>query len=257
MFAIAMAIMILSLGLGYGNITAQKAEASEKISEKATKADSAVLTTGATAYVRVKQYSTLSGEPTTRDSLGGTGYALKNLNPSGAMAPIAKPTENDATFSFGDTVTLLEKKGGLPAMWLVAKAQTKVWIPTYVLTANKAELDFLKKNNRIPETMSYVYDEDGWKVWGVIIGGIANSFVVDSHGMALMDYAEGTSPFAIKGNAVVFDESVVKKTWKKPAVFNSAKKAFKLSPSCLYYCVSEGNRTAFECIDVGELKIIK
>ena len=257
MFTIAMALMILSLSLGYNNTTTQKAEASEKTSEIATKANSTVHTMGGTAYVRVKQYSTLCGEPTTRDSLGGTGYVLKNLNPAGAVATIAKPTENDATFSFGDTVTLVEKKGSQPPMWLVAKAQTKAWIPAYVLTANKAELDFLKKNNRIPETMSYVYDDDGWKVWGVIIGGIANSFIVDSHGMALMDYAEGTSPFAIKGNAVVFDESVAKKTWKKSPVFNSAKKAFKLSPSCLYYCVSEGNRASFECVDLGELKISK
>ncbi|MCQ4575028.1 MAG: hypothetical protein NOU37_07280 [Candidatus Brocadiales bacterium] len=256
-FTIAIAMMMVFLILGSDKTMAQKVEASAKTSEKATKANSAVLTAGGTAYVRVKQYFTLSGEPTVRDSLGGIGYVLKNLNPAGAVAIIAKPTENDATFSFGDAVTLIEKKDGLPTMWLVAKAQTKVWIPAYVLTANKAEIDFLKENNRIPETMSYIYDDEGRKVWGVFIGGFGNSFVVDSYGMVLMAYAEGTSPFAIKGNAVVFDESVMKKTWEKPPVFNSAKKAFKLTPSCLYYCVSEGDKSAFECIDLVELKISK
>ncbi|MGI0016643.1 MAG: hypothetical protein ACREBU_24735, partial [Nitrososphaera sp.] len=203
----------------------QMAEASEEISEKVTKVDLAVLTTGETAYVRVKQYSTLSGEPSVRDSFGGTGYVLRNLNPEGAVAPIAMPTENDATFSFEDTVKLIEKKGGLPTMWLVAKAEKKVWIPAYILTANKPEIEFLKENKRIPETMSYVYKDGNWNVWGIIIGGLGDSFVIDSHGLPLASYAEGTSPFAVKGNGVVFDESIVKETWEHPPVFNSAKKS--------------------------------
>jgi hypothetical protein len=257
MLTIAMAMMMVFLSLGFDKTMAQKAEASAKTSEKSIKANLAVLAADGTAYVRVKQYSTLSGEPTTRDSLGGTGYVLKNLNPVGAVALIAKPTENDAMFSFGDTVTLIEKKGDLPAMWLVAKGQTKVWIPAYVLTANKAEIDFLKKNNRIPETMSYVYNDGDKKVWGAIIGGFSGSFVIDSHGLVLEAYAEGTSPFAFKGNAVVFDESVVNAKWRYPPVFNSVRRALKLTPVNLYYCVSEGGKAAFECMDLVELRFCK
>lgn len=256
-FTIAMAVMMVFLILGCEKVKAQRGEVSAKTSAKVTQANPGALTAGGTAYVRVKQYSTLSGEPTIRDSLGGTGYVLKNLNPARAVAPIAKPTENDATFSFGDTVTLIEKKGGLPTLWLVAKAQTKVWIPAYVLTANKAEIDFLKEKNRIPETMSFIYDDGDNRVWGAVIGGLSGSFVIDSHGLVLIAYEEGTSPLAFKGNAVVFDKSVAKETWKKPPVFNDGKKAFQLTPACLYYCVSEGDKPAFECIDLVELKIRK
>lgn len=207
--------------------------------------------------MRIKQYSTLSGKPTITDMYGGTGYVLNNLHPEGVEAPIAKPTENDASFSFGETLKLIEKKDGLPTFWLVAKAQTNIWVPAYILTANKAEVEFLRAKGRIPETMAFVYDDGNWKVWGTLIGGIGRSAVMDSHGIVMMDYPEGTSPFAFKGNAVVFDASITKAKWDKPPVFDTEKKAFELSSAYLYYCVGEGDKLAFECIDLTALKLRK
>jgi len=215
------------------------------------------LAVGKPAYVRVKEYSTLSGEPSIKDSFGGTGYVLKNLNPRGIAAPVAKPTEADATFVFGETVVPIEKKSGPPTLWLVRKAQTEVWLPAHVLTARKTEIDFLKEQDRIPETLSYVYYDDATKTWGAIIGGFGGSFVIDSHGLVLRAYAEGTSPFAIKGNAVIFDESKTRKTWKTPPVFDGEGRAFQLSPTRLYCCVSQGDKPAFECLDLVKLEICR
>jgi hypothetical protein len=248
-------IVILLAGCGQSDSSTTKEQSSA--SPDVPLPQPAVLTAGGTAYVRIKQYSTLSGKPTMTDMYGGSGYVLKNLFPAGIEAPIAQPTENDASFSFGESLKLIEKKDGLPTFWLVAKAQTNVWVPAYILTANKAEVAFLKDKNTIPETMAFVYDDGNWKVWGVLIGGIGGTAVIDSHGIVMMDYREGTSPFALKGNAVVFDASIAKAKWDKPPVFDEGKRAFQLSPACLYYCVSEGDKPAFECIDLAALKLRK
>jgi len=219
----------------------------------------AVLTAGGTAYVRVKQYSILSDETdekAMKEMSGATGWALKNLNPNIQLVTVM-PSANDVSFSFGDALTLIEKKDGVPTFWLVAKGQNKVLIPAYVLTANKAEVDFLKEKNIIPEAMCFVYHDEHTKVWGNLLGGMGGSSIIDSHGLSLLAYRDGTSPFAIKGNAVVFDASEANTDWGKPPVFDDAKKAFQLSPTCLYYCVSDGDKPAFECIDLAALKISK
>jgi hypothetical protein len=82
-------------------------------------------------------------------------------------------------------------------------------------------------------------------------------FVVDSQGLHSPTFDEGTSPFAFKGNAVMFDAFASQWTWHHPPVFDNAKKAFQLSPTCLYYCVSDGDNSAFECIDLVALKFRK
>jgi hypothetical protein len=140
-------------------------------------------------------------------------------------------------------------------MWLVATGQTRVQLPEYLLTASKAEIDFLVKIDRVPEAMAFFYKGDGhFKVWGVYMGGPDRCLAWDSHGTVLMDSPSGTSPFALKGNAVVVDESVVKETWEKPLVFDGSKKPFQLSSSFMYYCISGGNNPAFESIDLKHLK---
>jgi ankyrin repeat protein len=210
---------------------------------------------GGTAFIRVKQYSMQSGEPTVQEASGATGYTVRQLNTGLAVvATIAKPTGNDPVFTFGEPVTLVEKKTGVPTMWLVSKGQSRGLIPAYILTPNKAEIDLLKDTGTMPESMSYVYENDGWKVWGMEIGRIGNTFVIDSHGLSLMAFPEGTSPFALKGNSVMFDESTAKASWKTSAVFDSTRKPFQLSPTCLYFCVSEGDQPAFERVDLSSLK---
>jgi hypothetical protein len=239
--------------------TVASTQKSEGASANAPSQSPAVLTAGGTAYVRVKQYSILSDETdgkAMKEMSGATGWALKNLNPNIQLVTVM-PSENDVSFSFGDALTLIEKKDGVPAFWLVAKGQNKVLIPAYVLTANKAEIDFLKEKNRIPETMCFVYHDEHTKVWGDLLGGMGGSSIIDSHGLSLLAYRDGTSPFAIKENAVVFDASEANTDWGKPPVFDDAKKAFQLSPTCLYYCVSDGDKPAFECIDLAALKISK
>lgn len=189
------------------------------------------LISGGTAYLRIKDYP---AKP------------LKNATPAG----------DASKFQFGDAVTLVQKKDGPPFFWLVSREQSQAWLPSYVLTANKAELDFLKDKNRIPDSMAYVYFEDHWKVWGtekMSMGGLA--MTVDAEAMALLDYPEGTSPFAIKGNAVMFDTAALAQGGlAKAPVFDSAKKPFQLSPTRLYYATSGGDQSAFECIDLATLK---
>ena len=209
---------------------------------------------GDVAFVRVKQYARLSGQPTMTDELGGRAYVLKNLNPEGLQTQIARPAKNEPTFYFGDTVTLLEKKDGTPTMWLVASGQKKAQIPQYLLTTRKSEIDFLKRTDRIPESMAFIVkDKDALKVWGVSLDGFRMN-VLDSQGLALLDYPDGTSPFALKGNAVMFDESAAKETWQKPPVFGEGKKPFQLNANYVYYCVSDGDAPAFVAINLADLK---
>jgi hypothetical protein len=233
-----------------GNRTTRGAD----INPTQSNASLVLLREGGIAFVRVKQYTTLSGDPTIQDGMGGTGYVLRNLHPESVSAPVAQPTDKDATFTFGESVTLIEKRAGLPGMWLVSKGQTKLWIPGYILTANKAEIDLLQNKGRIPDSMAFVYGDGNWKTWGTMIGGIAQSAIIESHGIVMLDYPDGTSPFAIKGNAVLFDASVANATWKKPPVFDGSGKALALSPTIFYYCVSDGDKPVFEGIDLSTTK---
>jgi hypothetical protein len=189
------------------------------------------LTQGATAYLRVKQYTS---EP------------KKEATPAG----------DKADFQFGDALNLVQKKDGLPIFWLVAKGQSQSWLPSYLLTGNKLELEFLKAKSRIPDTMSFVCDDGkNMTVWGSAkewMGGLV--LAIDArNGFTLVQYPEGQSPFAIKGNAVMFDGTVTKQPWTKPPVFDVAHKAFQLSPSYLYYTVSD-EKPGFECIDLIGLR---
>jgi len=167
----------------------------------------------------------------------------------------AKPKGIEVKFTFGENVKLIQKKDDLPTLWLVSKEQSQAWIPAYLLTANKAEIDFFKKNNRIPQTMTFIYVKDDIvKVWGIVRMGF---FVVDSQGMAAS--AEGSSQVAFKGNAILFDESSVKYSWKNPMVFSKGKEAYKLTSNRIYYCVSkdEDGKASFDCIDLRKLTFCK
>ena len=178
------------------------------------------------------------------------------------------PAGVECTFQFGSAVKLIERKEGPPVLWLVATEKSRAWIPAYILTGSQAELDFLRDKNRIPQSMSFICEK-------VINGStkriacgrthIPGLFAVDSDdGMPTPAYEDGTSPYAIKGNAVVFDATVISAKWVNaarkqvgPPVFNAAKQVFQPATSCLYYCVSDGDKPAFECIDVVALKVRK
>jgi hypothetical protein len=209
----------------------------------------ALLTTGMTAYVRVKDYFTQQ-----KPQLFGE--ATNDTIPAGI----------ETKLQFGDAVKLGQKKDGFPTYWLVTKDQTQEWIPYYVLTTNQAEIKFLKENDRIPKSMTFIYNFKGafTIACGRSIMEGPFAFVVDSPGGMPIIYKGGRSPCAIEGNAVLFDNSVVAaKYWTAdgkdvgPPVFDNAKKAFQLSPACLYYCVTNGDNQAFECLDLVALKVRK
>jgi len=215
------------------------------------------LAKGGVAYIRVKHYTVLSGEPQITDSLGGTAYTLKMLPPQansgvlGIDAPVATAASDAATFSYGDAVTLIEKKQGRPEIWKVAKGQTTAEIPAYLLTASQHEIDYLRNHKKIPATMAFVYEGDHMSVWGVEISGIAGSALVESHGLALTDWAKGTSPFAVEGNAVIFDKSIG--GFEKSPVFDAQKRDLPIDSGSLYLCVSGGSKPSFERVDLSKL----
>jgi hypothetical protein len=194
---------------------------------------------GRTAFVRVKQYTT------------------KTSNPAGSKTAKTKPTPSGVSFSFGDTVTLLAREDGPPVMWTITRGLVKTKVPEYLLTTSKEEIDFLSKAGRVPETMAYVYMKDGhMDVWGserVNYGFMIAT--VDSEGMALLAFSSGTSPFALKDNAVIFDEALAHTSLESPPVFDAAKKPFPLSSTVMYYCVSGEDKPAFEAIDLRTLTI--
>jgi TonB family protein len=184
------------------------------------------------------------------------------LNP-GSAKDHAKHAPAGILFSFGDTVTLVEREQGYPTMWLVTKGQEKARLPEYLLTTNEAEIDFLRKTDRIPKIISYVYaagDDTG--VRGQFIIDIPPLyFVTMSDGLVgdgLVNIPGGKSPFALKDNAVLFDEAMASKirTWKNPLVFDVAKRPFRPDSSTMYYCVSGGAKPAFEALDLKALTLL-
>ncbi len=246
-----LAILVLNLIGVHISCNAQSTSATGAIQQLAP------LKIGDTAYLRVKSYTPPAGEPSVQTADGAVGYVLKNLNPN-AIGVINEPRKDSVTLTFGAPLVLIESKESKPVLWHVKKDSIDVWLPSYLLTASKEEIAFLKEHDRIPESMTWIYEENKeWKQWGNIIGGIGGSFIIESHGLPIMAYELGTSPAAIKGNAVMFDEAMTKAAWKKPIVFNADKAEFTLSVTSLYYCNSGGDVPSFECLDLASLKSSK
>lgn len=134
-------------------------------------------------------------------------------------------------------------------------------------------MDFLREKNRIPETMTFVAKD--FTAFGALViplGTPSTSLVSEFSGgtpayVMVVDAQEGmptpgdfAGVFAVKGNAVVFDQVAAKHTWRPPPVFDNTQKPFPLSPTCLYYCVvpnGDNRKPAFECIDLVWLRIRK
>jgi len=231
---------------------------------------------GGNAYVRVSRYTLMSGPPVeTETTSAGVigGYYVKDLAEPGAMTTrlaMSKVPGDAPKFVFGEALKLVKRAEGFPISWIVSKGNHKVSMPEFLLTANKAELDYLKSKDRVPTSMAYVYEaKDGEvRVWGYKLAMIPVA-VCDSHGLAIHmggydggnsmfspsipSGPPGTSPFAIKGNAVVFDKAVLDTAWKPWAPVSDAnRQPFHLSSSCLYYCVAESDKQAFEPIELKQ-----
>jgi len=217
------------IAIGFVALSSGEVNSSELQQTKAAKRHE--LTEDGIGYLRVKEYTTKPMDDSTSKG-------------------------EEITLVFGDTVILKQKADSLPAMWLISKQNKLAWIPDFYLTANKREIDFLKKTNRIPSTMSFFYKEDHIKVYGLAQMG---PFVVDSQGMAAT--AEGSSQVAFEGNAVLFHASVATQTmWGKyPIVMSCGNTTHKLGADYLYYCrkVSDDRKACFECINLRTLTLCR
>ena len=103
--------------------------------------------------------------------------------------------------------------------------------------------------------MSFVYFDGRGKSWGAIRGGVAFSFIMESHGLLLMKAPEGMSPFALAKNAVMFDAGLVDKEWPRKLVASPEQK-ISLQPSFLYFCVSTGANFSFQTIDLRHHRVV-
>jgi hypothetical protein len=189
------------------------------------------LTQNGKAYVRIKEFETES---------------RKNANPEGAAQ----------TFRFGDAVRLEAKRDGPPTYWLVSdgKGGLQSWIPGYLLTPSAAEISMLRSRSRIPETMTYIYEEpveggepDARQHGRVHLPG--TSFIVTingDEGVSITD--QGSSQVAIRGNAIVFDEKVVKQKWAAPMIFSDGKQRVPMAAGKMFYCTDDKGAGKFDVI---------
>ncbi len=165
------------------------------------------------------------------------------------------PKGDTVKLRFGDDVSLVEKSEGTPSIWLVSTDNRKAWIPFFYLTNNQREIEFLRKVNKIPSTMSFVYEKDGTvRVYGFLRTGF---LLLESYGLCASD--AGSFQVANEGNAVMFDSAAVKRTWTNPIIMGCGTRTYKLRTDTMYYCTSvdsKGNG-CFVCIDLRALSICK
>jgi hypothetical protein len=103
--------------------------------------------------------------------------------------------------------------------------------------------------------MSFLYKKtDFVQVDGLFKVG---PLVVDSEGAPASD--KGNYQVSYKGNAVIFDDSAVKSTWKNPIVIRSSASVHKVDADRLYYCreVNDKGEGLFDCIDLKILSFCK
>jgi len=132
-----------------------------------------ILKVGGVGYIRVKTYTLMSGPAAETDSGGGCGYNVKNLgSPDGTMLAMSSVSSNTPKFSFGESLKLIKRGTAVPPTWVVMKGNRKIELPTYLLTASKPEIDYLKSYDRVPESMAFVYkDKTGdVRVWDTSMG---------------------------------------------------------------------------------------
>jgi len=175
-----------------------------------------------------------------KDVSSEVGYMLKGMTQT--------REENTIAFEFGENVTLLQKSDRPPTSWLISSGSSQAWVPSYILTASKAEVDFLRNNNAIPDSITFVYGKD-LRVWGIGTLHVFRSKVAAyCMGNTRMPLDEDCSQSVdYDGNAVLFDEEAARAIQKPPL-------SFKISPSCIYYCTSGTSALSFECIDLSTLK---
>ncbi|MFB0521800.1 MAG: hypothetical protein ACETWD_10300 [Desulfatiglandales bacterium] len=185
---------------------------------------------GGTGYLRVKEYTT---------------KAMEVLTPKGSKIRL----------TFGEPVKLLQKEDVLPPTWLVSRDEEKAWLPEYLLADNKAEIQFLRNNNRVPLTMTFVCVKDGM----VKLYGLTKLGPTPEEAQGLAASASGSMQVSHKGNAVLFHESVLEHQWKDPFAMRKGDKTYEIKQNCMYYCthVDDDGEGSFDCIDLSTAPFIK
>ena len=141
-------------------------------------------------------------------------------------------------------------------------------LPAYMLSANKAEIDLLRSNNRIPEGIAYEYLAKGGDYSGAImvvgarvhIGFDSDHNIVpgndspmDGSSTAIPLLIGGSNPFTVQGHAVMVDKSI--STGSDLEVIKGKHGEFPINPSSMYFCVHGGETPLYECIDLTKLTV--
>lgn len=182
------------------------------------------LVAGATAYVRVKEQTTSA-----EDGLRPKGTAFK--------------------VKFADAVLLI-KADEKTHVWLVEKGGKKGWLLSSYLTANREELDFLRKTKKIPLTTTLIsVTGDGLYLQGY--------YAIRMFAAPFSTVAKSAPPsYDSEKNAVFIDESVIKIT-PPPLTLKCGKKKLRLLSDAMYYCsrLDKNGECCFDCIDLDKLSM--
>jgi len=198
-----------------------------------TNSSSDDLRVGANAFVRIKEYETAPDKK-------------------------SEPQGDRVTLSFGDTVTLRKKSGDLPTMWLVSANGEQGWIPEYYLTLGRAEIDFLRKQKRIPATLTFVCKPgDHVLVCGTFVMGPFRAHSIKGMGAS----NQGNRQVGFEHNAVIFHKSVIPPsfTWKNPILMTDGNVTHELRADAMYYCreVDDKRTPYFDCINLQSVEFAR
>lgn len=165
--------------------------------------------------------------------------------------------KNGQTLKFADKVKLDDERAGPPIYWSVSdgKGGPKSWIPAYLLTPSLAEIDMLRTRNRIPESMTFFYEQiiDGrsqTRQHGrVHLPGTPIIATLTAGGVSVTD--QGSAQVAFRGNAVIFDASVLKQpAWVYPIVFSDGTRSLPMAAGKIFYCTDEEGAGKFDCLEL-------
>jgi len=208
--------------------TGEKTAATQKVQVRG------VLQQGGKAYVRIKEFHAESRKT-------------------------ARPKGEAQVFHFGDAVELDARQDVGPTYWLVSdgKGGPQSWIPGYLLTPSIAEIDMLRDKNRVPETMTYIYEQtvaggkfDARQHGRVHLPGTPIVATINGdEGVAITD--QGSSQVAFRGNAVVFDEAVFKQeAWAFPMVFSDGNRKVPMAAGKMFYCTEAAGDGKFDILEL-------
>lgn len=195
----------------------------------------------------------------------GTPSAPPVLAPGGTAYVRVRKAQNmgqsDPTFSFGDAVTLVKLKANpnYPHSvyawdWLVKRGAKTATLAYCSLTANPAEIAFLRARSLVPDSLLCpCADKDGMMTWS----GVGEVHYITENGNMY-----GT--LAVKGCAVMlpddYDSSLddLLNSYHIRPLYDAhtgrVVKGHNFAPGCIYICVSGGRRPVYKRIDPKQIR---